>query len=218
MNKLILIIKKMLKLARENLVKFVNNNTFNKIGSEKYWSDHYAEGGNSGEGSYGTLAIFKAKIVNDLIESEGIHSIIELGCGDGNQLSLYRLSNYYGIDVHEPLLAYLRKRFPNFKFSKWNNDILSNQWDLSMSIDVIYHLVSDEEYLKYMRRLFDLSNKWVIVYSSNFESNQQIHVRHRKFLDWVKLNRKDFVLKKVVNNFYPEQSSANFFIFKKIID
>ena len=34
-------------------------------GSEKYWEKRYIAGGNSGAGSYGKLAEFKAEVLND---------------------------------------------------------------------------------------------------------------------------------------------------------
>jgi len=33
--------------------------------SNKYWEERYAKGGNSGKGSYGKSAIFKADVIND---------------------------------------------------------------------------------------------------------------------------------------------------------
>ena len=59
--------------------------------SSKYWNERYKHGGNSGDGSYGHLAEYKAEIINDFIEENQIHNIIEFGSGDGNQLK-YMLS------------------------------------------------------------------------------------------------------------------------------
>ena len=36
--------------------------------SNKFWNDRYANGGNSGAGSYNELAKFKADIINNFIE------------------------------------------------------------------------------------------------------------------------------------------------------
>ncbi len=55
-------------------------------GSESYWDQRYLSRGNSGVGSYGKFAEFKAEIVNDFVRENGIMSIVEYGCGDGNQL------------------------------------------------------------------------------------------------------------------------------------
>ena len=57
-------------------------------GSTKYWQERYATGGDSGVGSYEKFAEFKAEIVNAFVSTYGVTSVIEFGCGDGNQLRL----------------------------------------------------------------------------------------------------------------------------------
>nr|BFF27640.1 hypothetical protein GCM10025732_56050 [Glycomyces mayteni] len=56
-------------------------------GSAAYWEKRYADGGNSGGGSRGTNAEFKAEVLNKFTAEHGIESVIEFGCGDGEQLS-----------------------------------------------------------------------------------------------------------------------------------
>ena len=48
----------------------------------------YASGGSSGPGSYGRLAAGKADFLNRFVEDHQIKTVLEIGCGDGNQLSL----------------------------------------------------------------------------------------------------------------------------------
>jgi len=67
----------------------------------RYWDHRYDQGGTSGNGSYGELAIFKANIINSFIMEHKVNSIIEFGCGDGNNLSLYKIKKYLGLDVSE---------------------------------------------------------------------------------------------------------------------
>ena len=56
--------------------------------SAQYWRDRYRSGGNSGAGSYGRLADFKAEIVNAFVREHDVASVIEFGSGDGAQLAL----------------------------------------------------------------------------------------------------------------------------------
>ena len=93
-----------------------------------------------------------------------------------------------------------------------------------MSLDVIYHLVEDRVFEKYMRDLFSASNKYVIIYASNKdeqEEGQAEHVRHRKFTTWVEKNQRGWKLEKHIKNKYPyneetkEGSFADFYLFKK---
>ena len=63
-------------------------------GSESYWQNRYEAGRNSGDGSYSQLAEFKADNLNAFVFENAITSVIEYGCGDGNQLSLAKYSKY----------------------------------------------------------------------------------------------------------------------------
>ena len=66
-------------------------------GSVIYWEQRYAQGGNSGVGSCGKFAEFKAELLNRFVAQHGVHTVIEFGCGDGNQLSLARISSLHGV-------------------------------------------------------------------------------------------------------------------------
>jgi SAM-dependent methyltransferase len=80
-------------------------------GSKKYWDNRYCQGGHSGAGSYGQLAEFKADVLNKFVLENDIQSVIEFGCGDGNQLSLAKYPHYIGIDVSPKAIEICRKLF-----------------------------------------------------------------------------------------------------------
>jgi hypothetical protein len=193
--------------------------------SEKYWKERYAKGGTSGAGSYGRLAQFKSEVINAFIADNAVDSVVEFGCGDGNQLSLYELPRYTGLDVSPDIVAQCRKRFaddPSKTFHTSAPDGL--QADLAMSIDVLFHLTEDEVFERYMRDLFATGTRFVIIYSSNSDRNgwfQPRHVRHRKFTDWVEVNEPEWTLQEIIKNKYPlksndkVESSADFFIYRK---
>jgi hypothetical protein len=56
--------------------------------SQSYWEDRYVSGGTSGPGSYDAQAEYKADFLNRFVRENAIGSVIEFGCGDGNQLGL----------------------------------------------------------------------------------------------------------------------------------
>ena len=62
-------------------------------GSVAYWEQRYREGGCSGAGSYGKFGRFKAQVLNQFVVEHGIRTVMEFGCGDGNQLSLCAIRN-----------------------------------------------------------------------------------------------------------------------------
>ncbi len=64
--------------------------------SKAYWSGHYSAGRRSGGGSYGKLAAFEAEVLNGFVRENAIGSVIEFGCGDGNQLGLSNYPAYLG--------------------------------------------------------------------------------------------------------------------------
>lgn len=195
-------------------------------GSKKYWEDRYSVGGNSGAGSYNKLALFKAEVVNNFVAEHDVNSVIEFGCGDGNQLKLAEYPYYTGFDVSETAVLLCRKKFSSDENKRFRHlrDYNSETADLSLSLDVIYHLVEDFVYHEYMSTLFKSARKYVIIYSSNTTQNslcQCAHVKHRKFTTWIKKNKPGWKLTEQVPNKYPytgdfrKGSFAEFYIFEK---
>lgn len=200
--------------------------------SAQYWDDRYRLEGNSGAGSYGCLADFKAGVLNQFVEKESITSVMEFGCGDGNQLSLARYPRYTGFDVSAHALERCQSRFasdPTKDFhpvSAWNGQTA----ELALSLDVIYHLIEDEVFTRYMTTLFSAAERFVIIYASNNEELNALlgghvkHVRHRKFTDWIVKNMAaEWVLEDWVPNQYPfdirnqeNTSFADFYIFRRV--
>ena len=198
--------------------------------SSTYWEDRYKRKGNSGAGSYGRLAIFKAEILNAYVADNNIHTVIEYGSGDGHQLTLAEYPEYLGFDVSHTAIDICRGLFANTltKTFAHYDDYNAEKADLTLSLDVIYHLVEDSVYEHYMARLFDSAKDHVIVYSSNSTDKDALkgygseHVRHRCFTDWVSKKRPDWTLVQKVSNPYPyskndhdNTSLADFFIFRK---
>jgi hypothetical protein len=155
-------------------------------GSAAYWENRYSAGGNSGVGSYERLAEFKASVVNRFTAMHDVRTVIEFGCGDGNQLRFMELPAYIGFDVSNAAIIRCQELFQkdetkSFRLmSQYNGE----RADLGLSLDVIYHLVEDNIFERYMQMLFHSSIRFVIVYASNFDDNSGkdgSHIRHRKF-------------------------------------
>ena len=195
-------------------------------GSQRYWENRYATGGNSGVGSYEEFADFKAEIVNRFITEKDVQSVIELGCGDGNQLMLLKCPKYLGFDISETTVNKCRRlfAFDSTKTFGLMYNYAGQVADLILSLDVIYHLVEDQVFEDYMRTLFMVSNRYVIIYSSDFDDNsghEGAHVRHRKFSEWIQHNLPNWKLLKHIPNRYSYKgdckkgSFADFFIYEK---
>ncbi|WP_215226786.1 class I SAM-dependent methyltransferase [Echinicola shivajiensis] len=195
----------------------------NKFNSSNYWEERYKKGGNSGSGSYGNLALYKAEVLNEFVEDNNIKDVIEFGCGDGNQLRYYSFPKYIGFDVSDTAIekCELFFSFDNAKKFKNINDYNFEKAELTISVEVLFHLIEDNIYNEYMNRLFDSSLKYVIIFSSNKNDNSTpIHVKHRVFTEWVIENKPSFKLIKIIKNKYgiendPNYSFSDFYIFKK---
>ena len=198
------------------------------MGSDSYWKDRYRLGGNSGPGSYNTLAEFKASVVNQFYAEKNLKTVIELGCGDGNQASYFDFESYCGYDISWTAIKKCRNQFKKDKSKKFDlqKNLKDKQADLVLSLDVLYHLVELEVFEQYLNQLFDASKNYVLIYSTNHNDIEYngSHVRHRHFTDWVVKNRKDFSLTLELKNKYPYKgdittgSSCDFYIFSRIED
>lgn len=194
--------------------------------SQAYWEKRYLRGKHSGAGSYGKLAEFKAAVLNEFVAKNQIGTVIEYGCGDGYQLSLANYPQYIGFDVSVTAVQSCRKLFANdaTKTFREMRDYGGETADLTLSLDVIYHLVEDEVYEAYMYRLFSSSNRFVVIYSSNCDGLNRVepkHIKHRRFSAWIEDNAKDWKLIDHIPNKYPytgindEGSFSDFYIYER---
>lgn len=194
-------------------------------GSAAFWEAVYRKGDTSGPGSYGRLAEFKAEVVNEFVQSRKIRSVIEFGCGDGSQLRLGKYPEYVGVDVAASSVHRCSALFANDATKRFYlADALPRDlgpFDLALSLDVIYHLIEDSAFDLYMRRLFVVARRSVVIYSSNYVGpGEGSHVQHRKFTDWIAHNARDWQQEGFVGNRFPfdarhpdQTSFADFYFF-----
>lgn len=211
--------------------KFLDRYPFNRIyewirykkfkNSGAYWEKRYASGGTSGRGSYGKLAEYKADYINSFVAEHNISSVIELGCGDGNQLTLARYPKYTGLDISKTAIKKCTALFSgdnSKKFYLYGSSAFDlpgdTGADLSMSLDVIYHLIEPAVYEKYMHDLFDASSKYVIIYAWDGDVKTSPHVLHRNFTKWVTDHKPEWSLIRV-NGVKKPDEACDFFVYKK---
>lgn len=208
------------RLHRGSAIPFSN--------SAQYWEERYARNGTSGSGSYGRLARFKADTINAFVHNHGIETVAEFGCGDGAQLELADYPNYIGFDVSPTAVQMCRRRFAakeNYEFylvgSRDYNQLSSVE--CALSLDVIYHLVEDDVYENYMRKLFSSSRRHVVIYSHAFDEEYVgTHELGRDFRKWVSQHAPDWALVSITTNPYPwdakdphDTSRADFYFYIK---
>ena len=200
-------------------------------GSIAYWENRYSSGGNSGVGSYGHLADYKAAIINEFVAEFRISSVVEFGCGDGNQLSLAEYPRYLGLDVSRKAIEANIQRFKGdcsksfllYEPACFNDASHFISAELGLSLDVIYHLIEDKNFHAHIMHLFGTATRFVIIYSSNHdEIVKNSHVRHRRFAEFVERECPLWQLMKVTKNRYSvaefdseRGSFSDFYIYEK---
>mgnify|MGYP006906604325 CR=1 FL=1 len=94
---------------------------------------------------------------------------------------------------------------------------------MTISMDVIFHLLEDDVFSRYMDDLFTLADKYVIIYSSNHEEyTPWPEYRHRNFTGYVAEHHPNWTLIQYIPNKYPyqigkesETSASDFYIFQR---
>lgn len=193
-------------------------------GSSRYWEHRYQTGGSSGPGSYGAVAEYKAGFLNDLVAARGIESVIEFGCGDGNQVSLSQYPCYIGLDVSPTAVSMCLNRFADddtksfFLYSPTHfvdrHGVFSA--DLAISLDVILHLVEDDLFGTYMSHLFAAARQYVVIYSSDDAiPDAAAHVRHRPFSCWVETHQPGWTLTAKDRSPHWDTALADFYLYER---
>jgi len=192
----------------------------NKFNSFNYWEQRYSQGGNSGNGSYGKLARFKTEVINNFIKEYDIKSVLDFGCGDGHQASFFNCQKYIGFDTSKTAIELCKEKFKTDTtkiFTRHRKEL--RPVDLTLSCEVLFHLVESDIFLQYLYELFAYSNKFVIIYSSNSNSEDMpptsCHIKHRNFTSIVKKHFLNWELFKRIPNAYPKECFSDFFIYIK---
>ncbi len=211
-------------LATIKAVSALFNAAFNARyhSSASYWDRRYKNKRDSGPGSYGPQARYKSQIINKLVAENPIHSVIDFGCGDGNQLKQFHFPSYVGLDISKTAIEKcmsifkndLSKSFFMYDPKSFDGEAANFKADLSLSLDVIYHLLEDDVFEMYMHHLFQTSTKFVIIYAWDVEGKRNLHVRHRKFTHWIKMNLEEWQLIQAIEN-KTTDPVCDFFIYKK---
>lgn len=191
--------------------------------SANYWENRYKEGGNSGAGSYGKKAIYKAEVLNSIIDRYKIKSLIEFGCGDGNNLQYYLINYYIGFDVSRTAIKHCLKKYDdiNKTFIHYDPTLFKSgglKSELTISLEVIFHLIEDEVYEKYMLDLFTSSSKYCLIFSTNYneDNSSSLHVRHREFIHKVPSNYKLIETIKTPLDGDNRLLSSDYYLFERI--
>ncbi len=170
-----------------------------------YWDGRYRAGGNSGYGSYGKQ--LKKKL--DWIVPLDFNSISEYGCGDfnfGKSLIERHPANYAGLDISEHILSTNRMRYPRYPFLSFSEEL--PKADLVMCVDVLFHVIKDEDVEEILSKLERAWIKYLVVTAYERDEPMNNHVRIRKF-DYKRFGEP--IIREVVE----EDGELYFYVFKR---
>jgi hypothetical protein len=202
-------------------------NTYYKIwfNSRKYWEKRYKKWWNSWAGSYNKYAEYKANILNDIIDEKNINSLIEFGCWDWNNLNYYKINYYTGFDISETAIKICISKYREDSSKSFilYNPIFFKSWglkaELTISFEVIFHLIEDNVFLKYFEDLFNTSSKYVLILSSNNDHNKwsAAHYKNREFTKFIPENFSLIDCKKTPQEWNFKWFTSDFYLYIKNI-
>lgn len=157
--------------------------------AQEYWEGRYASGKTSGAGSRGLVAKQRADFINEFIQEHDIKSVVDWGVGDGYLLELLSLKNdqYLGVDLSATAIGINMLRFGRYQWLKWNplrSPYVTVEAEMALSIDVIFHLVSDHDYAAYMEALSASATRFLLVCSPDEEADPEISGEHILWRKW----------------------------------
>ena len=108
---------------------------------------------------------------------------------------MYNFKNYFGLDVSQTSIKLCKEQYagdssksfmlydPAF-FARVGNFVKS---DVTLSSEVLFHLVEEDVFHKYLNDLFSMAKKAVIIISTDHSDNTNCprHIKHRVFSDYV---------------------------------
>lgn len=147
-----------------------------------YWDQRYANGGNSGAGSYGEAMLQKVDWLSRLTR---IETIVEIGCGDfnfGRELtSRFRHAHYTGFDISRVIVERNRERYESHRihFAVAGESIPPA--DLLLCVDVLFHVMDPDEQARLLARLAAAKWRYLGMSAYEYDGLKSRHVNIRRF-------------------------------------
>lgn len=205
-----------------HLLRRLLNRITRPRGDRAYWQQRYDSGGNSGAGSYGLLAEFKARAINSFIKENRITTVTEFGCGDGHQLGLLQCESYLGLDIAPAAVERCRalykgdtqKRFELYDSKTF--DPRQAEANLVLCLDVLYHITSDQEFETTLAHIFGSARKYVILYTNLAPGDltPNVHIVCRDTLSCL-AKHTDFEIIRVLEQEHKQLSGASFIFLRR---
>lgn len=128
-----------------------------------YWENRYRGGGASGRGSVGHLRGWKWTHIGV------VDDVLDYGCGDLTFWEGKTCQHYTGVDISPTILEANRVKRPAWSFLLVEDfrrlGAPSESYDTALCLDVLFHIMDDEEYRKILETIFSVAKRRVVIYT-----------------------------------------------------
>ncbi len=128
---------------------------------KRYWDERYARGRPSGGYSYP----WKWGVIEEFLPV--VDHVVDVGCGDLLFWEGRDCEDYTGIDTSEIIIARNRAKRPRWRFinAPAEERIRDLKKPVVLCISVLYHIMSEERYIKILENLCHYSSRWILIYT-----------------------------------------------------
>ncbi|MCP5366600.1 MAG: methyltransferase domain-containing protein [Hyphomicrobiales bacterium] len=138
-----------------------------RFDNKEFWNTRYRtdmEMG-SGPGSRNENLVLKRNLIADCMESYGVTSILDLGCGDIEIIRDLEIGQYHGVDISDVVIDRNRTIRPDFNFecNAIRDITFEGKADLVLCLDVLIHQKSREDYETVIKTAFKHVGKVALI-------------------------------------------------------
>ena len=142
------------------------------MNEKEFWNNKYRKGGISGKGSIGQYRNWKWTVIKDTIGKIEDKSFVDVGCGDMSfwTLPLFnklrKCKDYFGIDISEEIINTNIIDYPDRNYLCCNaKDFVLIKGDIVLAMDLLFHIMENEDFETILLRLCEYSEDWIIIYN-----------------------------------------------------
>lgn len=184
-------------------------NVFKNVYENKLWASDGISKYYSGFGSHDIICMTKfLSFINNFIEENNVHSILDFGCGDFNIGRNINVDMYYGTDIYDGLINYNISHFEDntHKFI-FNDESYINlpSTDLIIIKEVLQHLDNDK-IKEILDHLINITNRYILIIDTSLTENIENNINYNSY------NIKELILSKERSyyNLHPDKDPFNY--------
>jgi hypothetical protein len=140
-----------------------------KAPTKKYWDSRYSLAHSLGSGSQGRNLQYKVKIIEEIVSSYKICTIVDIGCGEAPYLDKLKFDSYLGVDASDVVIQMNRERYQgstSIKFvclEEFNSNPRPSS-DLVISSEVIFCL-KKEEISEHIGLIDSIQSPYILIFN-----------------------------------------------------